>query len=183
MNGVRRCPEEPIDSWWRRLHRDGKRFWTKNRFDVISAVKVCQISLRWTHCSHDGSGHRSSSADSAPPSLVEGTTGQDSHKPSTETTRRVLMKVSSMLCTVGKDLWTPSTGPPSNPNQKLWWAGCKQLKTEKAGKEQRNTTWLPDPLFDDNAEFLHCLLLIANDDLSSVALPFLSGDKISCYCC
>ena len=43
MSRVRRCPEEPMDSWWRRLHRDGKRFWTKNSVDVISAVKTAKF--------------------------------------------------------------------------------------------------------------------------------------------
>ena len=43
MTRVRRCPEEPMDSWWRRLHRDGKRFWTKHHVDVISVVKVTKF--------------------------------------------------------------------------------------------------------------------------------------------
>ena len=43
MNRVRRCPEEPSESWWRRLHRDGKRFWNRHSVDVISAVKLAKF--------------------------------------------------------------------------------------------------------------------------------------------
>ena len=43
MIRVRRCPEEPMDSWWRRLHRDGKRFWTIHHVDVISMVKATKF--------------------------------------------------------------------------------------------------------------------------------------------
>ena len=43
MTRVRRCPEEPMDSWWRRLHRDGKRFWTKHHIDVINVVKATKF--------------------------------------------------------------------------------------------------------------------------------------------
>ena len=43
MTRVRRCPEEPMDSWWRRLHRDGKRFWTRHKVDVINAVKLAKF--------------------------------------------------------------------------------------------------------------------------------------------
>ena len=32
-----------MDAWWRRLHRDGKRFWTRHKVDVISAVKVAKF--------------------------------------------------------------------------------------------------------------------------------------------
>ena len=42
---------------------------------------------------------------------------------------------------------------------------------QKAGKQQRNTTWLPDPLFDENDDFLLGRLVKANNDLSNV-YPF-----------
>ena len=31
MSRVRRCPEGPMDSWWRRLRRDGNKFWLKKK--------------------------------------------------------------------------------------------------------------------------------------------------------
>ena len=32
-----------MDSWWRRLHSVGMRFWTKHSVDVISAVKTAKF--------------------------------------------------------------------------------------------------------------------------------------------
>ena len=43
MLGLRRCLDEPIDSWWRRLLRDGKRFWTKHSVDVVRAVTTAKF--------------------------------------------------------------------------------------------------------------------------------------------
>ena len=39
------APKNSMDSWWRRLHKDGNRFWTKNRVDVISAVKSAKFGF------------------------------------------------------------------------------------------------------------------------------------------
>ena len=43
MREHRRCPDGPIDSWWRRLHRDGKKFLTKHSVEVVNAVKSAKF--------------------------------------------------------------------------------------------------------------------------------------------
>ena len=128
--------DEPMDSLWRRLHRDGKKFWTKSRVDVTSAVKTARAQQAKIHTNRGSRPHDSRF------------NAQHRWQGPLEVFR----------------------GPSSNSNQKSWRAGCKQLRTEMAGKQQRNTTCHLDPSVDDNDDLLLCRLVKANEDLSNVAL-------------
>ena len=128
MIRVRRCPEEPMDSWWRRLHRDGKRFWTKHHVDVINMVKATKFRFA-------GHAARLPVTDIVH-QVLKVLSGEHNRLKSAPLMAQDRTCVASTLCTAGKVFWKRISASLRNHSLALWWVGCKQHRTEMIGKLQ-----------------------------------------------